>query len=294
MNKLLFIFNPQSGKAKIKNQLFDIIQYYTNNGYLTTIYPTQSAGDGYAYLKNMDEEYDLIVCSGGDGTLNEVISGIVDSGKHRVLGYLPSGSTNDFGRSVGIPSDMENALNITCFGKPCGIDVGSFNDKHFIYVAGFGAFTRVPYSTPQRRKNTLGYLAYILQGILELPEIRSYQLSMEYDGECVEGEFIVGFIMNSFSIAGFRNPAGSLTELNDGLFEVLLVKAPMNIVELQNIIASLLNGNIESEYIFCVQASNIKIHSELIEWTLDGEYGGKYEDAVIVNQKQEIQILINE
>lgn len=294
MDKLLFVFNPLSGKARIRNQLFDIIQYYTNHNKLVTVYPTQSSGDGYEYLKNMDDEYDLIVCSGGDGTLNEVVSGILDSGKSRVIGYIPSGSTNDFGRSIGIPADMEKALDITCSGNLCKVDVGSFNEKYFIYVAGFGAFTRVPYSTPQKRKNTLGYLAYLLQGIQELPEIRGYRLSLEYDDGYINGEFIIGFVMNSFSIGGFKNPFGDMTELNDGLFEVLLVKMPMNIVELQNIITSLLNGNMESEYIICVQSSYIKVCSESMEWTLDGEYGGKCTNAVIVNKRQAIQILASE
>lgn len=290
MKKMLFIFNPSSGKARIKTQLFDIIQFYTGNGYVVTVYPTQQTGDGYNYVKELQDDYDRIVCSGGDGTLNEIVSGILDADKVQKIGYIPSGSTNDFGRSIGIPSDLETALSITCSGKPYGIDVGRFNEKYFIYVAGFGAFTKISYSTPQKMKNNLGYVAYVLQGIKELSELRDYHILMEYDNGKLEGNFIIGFIMNSFSIAGFKNPIGYLTELNDGLFEILLIKNPANIVELQEIIASLISGALDSEQIICVRTSFAKIQSDSMDWTLDGEFGGRYENVEVTNIRQAVQI----
>ncbi|MBQ6834699.1 MAG: YegS/Rv2252/BmrU family lipid kinase [Lachnospiraceae bacterium] len=291
MKNALFIFNPSSGKARIKNQLFDIVQFYTQNGYQVTVYPTQKPRDGYWFTKELRTEYDLIVCSGGDGTLNEIISGCLDSGKITQLGYIPSGSTNDFARSIGIPSELEEALDVTCKGTAYGIDIGHFNNQYFIYVAGFGAFTRISYSTPQKAKNSLGYLAYVLEGIKELTELRSYHVIMEHDFGVVEGDFIMGFVMNSFSIAGFRSPVSSFTELNDGLFEILLIKSPGNILELQEIITSLLSGSLESKHIVCVRTSSIKIRSDLMDWTLDGEFGGRYENVEIFNIRQAIRIL---
>lgn len=293
MKKMLFIFNPSSGKARIKNQLFEIIQFYTEKGYAITIYPTQQPGDGYAYIKELQDDYELIVCSGGDGTLNEIISGILDSGKLRKIGYIPSGSTNDFGRSIGIPQDLKKALDITSNGTPYGIDVGHFNEKYFIYVAGFGAFTKISYSTPQKIKNNLGYVAYVLQGIKELSELRNYHVSLEHDQGQLEDDFMIGFIMNSFSIAGFKNPIGYLTELNDGLFEILLIKRPANIVELQETIASLLSGTLDSERITCVRTSCARIKSDAMDWTLDGEFGGRYENVEVTNIRQAVQVYTN-
>lgn len=290
MKKALFIFNPSSGKAKIKNQLFDIVQFYTKNGYQVTVYPTQTPGDGYLFMKEIQEEYDLIVCSGGDGTLNEIVSGCLDSGVISRLGYIPSGSTNDFARSIGIPSELEDALEVTSNGVAHSIDIGHFNNKYFIYVAGFGAFTRISYSTPQKVKNSLGYLAYVLEGIKELSELRNYHVVMEHDSGSVEGDFIMGFVMNSFSIAGFKSPISFLTELNDGLFEILLIKSPSNILDLQEIIASLLSGSLESEHIICVRTSNINIISDMMDWTLDGEFGGRYKEVNISNIRRAIQI----
>lgn len=292
MKRLLFIFNPTSGKARIRTQLYEILEYYKSQGYLTTVYPTSASGDGYSYVKRMEEDYDLVVCSGGDGTLNEIVSGLLDSNNDTVLGYIPSGSTNDFGRSVAIPADLKRALEISCCGNILKLDAGRLNDRHFIYVAGFGAFTKVSYATPQKMKNTLGYLAYLLQGIKELSELHEYDLSIRYEDGAIEGRYIVGLVMNSFSICGFRNPISSMTELNDGVFEVLLIRMPQNVIELQGIVAALLGNPMDSEYIVCFQTAHMEIDSEPMEWTVDGEYGGKYEHAVIENQNEAVKMFV--
>ncbi len=291
MKHLLFIFNPSSGKARIRPQLYDIVEFYTNQGYQVTVYPTSAAGDAYAFLDALNDEYDLIVCSGGDGTLNEVVAGLLDSQNKTPLGYIPSGSTNDFGRSVGIPTELGTALEISCAGNLQKLDVGRLNDRYFVYVAAFGAFTRVSYVTPQKMKNALGHLAYLLQGIKELSELHAYKLSIQYEGGAVEGEYIVGLIMNSFSIGGFKNPISALTELNDGVFEVILVKMPQNVIELQGVIAALLGDTQDSEHIVCFQTSRMEIQSEMMEWTVDGEYGGRFEQAVVENYNRAIEIV---
>lgn len=290
MKHLFFIFNPQSGKARIRSHLFEIVDFYTRKGYQVTVYPTRTTGDAYSFLNEMKEEYDLIVCSGGDGTLNEVVSGLLDSKNETPLGYVPSGSTNDFGRSVGIPMELRDALEISCGGKSRRLDVGRINKRHFVYVAAFGAFTRVSYGTPQKMKNSVGYLAYLLQGIRELSELHPYRLKVRYESDVIEGEYIVGLILNSFSIAGFKNPISDLTELNDGIFEVLLVKMPKNPMELQSIITALLGDPHNSEHIVCFQASKLEIWSDPTDWIVDGEYGGQYDYVVVVNEHQAIQI----
>lgn len=293
VERLLFVFNPYAGKAKIRLRLYEIVKFYTDHGYLVSIYPTNSSGDAYACMRNLTDEYSLIVCSGGDGTLNEIVSGMLDARRKTVLGYIPSGSTNDFGRSVGIPLNLMSALEISCCGKPFQLDIGRINDRYFVYVAGFGAFTKVSYITPQKMKNALGNLAYLLLGIKELSELHVYEMSIKYDGCNISGQFIVGLIMNSFSIAGFRNPISVMTNLNDGLFEVMLIKRPQNILELQEIVAVLLGNLLNSKHIICFQASYIEIQSDPLEWVVDGEYGGQYKHVVIENQNQAITMFIS-
>lgn len=294
MKKILFIFNPTAGRARIKTKLYEIVDFYSSRDYMVTVYATQKPWDGYELLMSFQDEYDLIVCSGGDGTLNEIISGVLDSGRETLLGYMPSGSTNDFGRSVGIPSEIEDALAVTVEGEPYGVDVGRFNNRYFVYVAAFGAFTNIPYTTPQKMKNSFGYLAYLLEGIKAISELKPYKMVLHYDHGMIEGEFVVGLITNSFSVAGFKNPIHSLTELNDGVFEVLLIRMPRNILELQEIVTSLLSENVNSEFIECLQSSNIQIESEPMAWTFDGEYGGLYESVQIGNLNQAVKIMISQ
>lgn len=294
MKKMLFIFNPISGKARIQFKLYEIVRFYTDHGYVVTIYPTSSIGDGYSFVKNLDEAYELIVCSGGDGTLNEIVSAMMDAGIHATLGYIPSGSTNDFGRSVGIPMNTKKALEISCAGCTFNVDVGRLNERHFVYVAGFGLFTRVSYITPQKIKNVVGYLAYLLEGIKELSELKAYKMSVQFNGENIEGQFIVGLVMNSYSIAGFKNPVSALTKLNDGFFEVMLIRMPKNVLELQGIIAALLGEASSSEQVICFQAPHIEIRSEPLQWVVDGEYGGQYEEVVIENQQQAIAMSVKQ
>ena len=270
MKKLLFIFNPSAGKGRVRTKIAEIVEYYKSQGYLTTIYLTSEKGDGFNFIRDLKEEYDLIVCSGGDGTLNEVVSGILDAQIHTSLGYIPSGSTNDFARSVKIPVTINEATKISCGGIPYELDIGRLNERYFVYVAGFGAFTKVSYATPQKMKNALGYLAYLLQGIKELSELKAYFATISCDGKNVSGYYIVGLIMNSFSIGGFRNPTSKLTDLNDGIFEVLLIRMPQNLIELQGIVAALLGDLNEAKSIEYFQASRIQITSESMEWTADG------------------------
>lgn len=286
MKKLLFIFNPTSGKARIKNQLFDIVNYYTQNDYMVTVVPTQYTRHVYEVLKNHQNFYDMIICSGGDGTLNEAISGIIDSENPVCLGYIPSGSTNDFARTIGIPSNLDKALDISIHGREHCIDIGMLNERYFMYVAAFGLFTNVPYSTPQKYKNSLGYMAYLLEGIRQISELKSYHIALSYEKGVIQNDFIVGMVTNSMSIGGFKNPTSQDVELDDGLFEVILIKKPNNILELQSIVSSLLSEKINTSYITYIQSSCLEIRSSSIDWTVDGEYGGSYEHVTIKNKNR--------
>lgn len=291
--KMLFIINPKAGKAQIKNKLLEILNIFTKNDYRVTVYPTQSHMDARKAAREKSEEFDLLVCSGGDGTLDEVISGMLESKKNVPIGYIPAGTTNDFANSLHIPKNMINAANVVMEGQPYPCDIGAFNNDYFVYVAAFGIFTDVAYQTKQGVKNVLGHLAYILEGMKRLNKIRSFHLKVEYDDQVIIGDFIFGMITNSTSIGGFKNVTDSHVLLNDGLFEVTLIKNPKNPIELQEIISALLIQESNTEYMYAFKTKKLVIvGKEKMSWTLDGEYGGDHEKVVIENMKEVTTIIV--
>lgn len=293
MKKLYFIFNLQSGKATIGSKLGSVIDMFTKAGYEVTARPTQERLDACAAAKYAcNVGYDLIVCSGGDGTLNEVIQGVMKSEDKIPIGYIPAGSTNDFARGVGIPKGIEEAVQWIINGKPYPCDIGSFNDKYFTYIAAFGAFIEVTYETSQQAKNMLGHAAYILNGLTRLKSIKSYHMSVTYDTGTIEDDYIFGMVTNSSSVAGLLSLSDFL--LDDGLYEVTLIKTPSNPLDLQRMIHSLLNIDIDIDtaYIKSFRTSKIKFEcDEELQWTIDGEYGGSYKVTNICNNKQAIELM---
>lgn len=292
--KLLFIFNPRSGKGQIRNKLLDIIDVFVKGGYEVIVHPTQGPLDGCKMAQEMAGNVDLIVCSGGDGTLDEVVTGLMKAQADVPIGYIPAGSTNDFANSLEIPRDMVAAAKDILEGQLYSFDVGDFNNDTFVYVAAFGLFTDVSYQTDQNLKNLLGHLAYVMEGTKRIFDVKSYQVKIEANGTSYEGEYIYGMITNSHSVGGFKNLIGPGVEMNDGLFEVTLIKRPKNLLELNEIIAALLNAYDNTSLIDTFKADFLEIHSqESISWTLDGEYGGDHMDVKIKNKKQALDIVIN-
>ncbi len=291
MKKLLFVFNPFSGKAQIRNYLLEIVDTMVKADYEVTIYPTQCAGDARTKVEKEGANYDLVVCSGGDGTLDETVAGVMNCGKRVPLGYIPAGSTNDFATSIGIPKDMIKAASDAVKGTPFACDIGKFNDANFVYVAAFGLFTEVSYKTSQEWKNVLGHAAYILEGIKILHEIPAYRMQVEFNNCCIQDEFIYGMITNSTSVGGFKGMTGSDVQLDDGIFEVTLIKKPKNPIELNEIIASLVNLVDDTNMIYSFKARNVKfISKKEVAWTLDGEYGGDHIEVNIENLYQAVDI----
>lgn len=292
---LLFIYNPKAGKGKIKKYLFDIIDIFTRAEYSLTVSPTMYPGDAHNITKQCDkDQYDLIVCSGGDGTLNDVVAGMVQCEKKIPIGYIPAGSTNDFAHSLGISNDMVTAAEDILKGKTFSCDVGRFNDQAFVYIAAFGLFTEVSYATDQHLKNTLGHMAYILKGARSLPSVKAYHLSVESKEFSAEGNFIYGMITNSFSVGGFKNITGKDIKLDDGEFEVTLIRRPSCLSELNHIITALLTHRMDSPCIYTFKTSQLKIQSEEeISWTLDGEFGGAHKSVLIQNEQKALSIVIN-
>ena len=295
MKKLLFVVNGHSGKGQIKNKLLDIIDIVIKEGYHVQVHTTQEREDATKVVREQAKYYDLVVCSGGDGTLDEAVTGMMQSEVRTPLGYIPAGSTNDFANSLEIPKDMIQAAKTAVLGVPFSCDVGEFNGDYFIYVAAFGIFTDVSYATSQELKNALGHVAYILEGAKRLHTIKSYHMRVEYDGNEIEGDFLLGMITNSTSVGGFKNMTGKDVKLDDGLFEVTLIHKPKNIIELNTIIASLTNLKDETDLIDSFRADSVKFYSEEeIPWTLDGEFGGDHKEVQIKDHCKAVDIMINE
>ncbi len=292
--RLLFIYNPHAGKAQIRSNLLDIIDVFTKAGYVVTAMPTQKRGDAIETVKKTQNDgYDLLVCSGGDGTLDEVVTGMMQCEKKTPIGYVPAGTTNDFASSLKISGNMKKAAEDIVNGRHYFCDAGSFNDDFFIYVAAFGIFTNVPYETDQAKKNLLGNLAYILEGAKQITDVPSYYIKADIDGTIIEGDYIVGMITNSRSVAGFRKLTGKNVDMNDGLFEVMLIKTPKNIVELNIILTALINRKMHNDYMQTFKAKHITITSpQSIAWTLDGENGGDHKIAQINNEYKALEMVI--
>ena len=282
--ELLFVYNPKAGKAMIKNKLADILDIFARGGYEITIVPTQKRGDAREVVEGRRDSYELVVCSGGDGTLDEVVTGMIRSGIRTPIGYIPAGSTNDFGGSLSLPKKMVRAAETIMEGRNFPCDVGAFNDDIFVYIAAFGLFTDVSYETGQDMKNILGYMAYLLEGMKRLSSVRSFPMKVSWEGNQVEENFIFGMITNSVSVGGFKNITGKHVKLDDGVFEVTLIKSPRNPVELNNIMLSLLNRNIDTNAMYCFRTAELVLESkESVAWTLDGENGGSHTKVVIRN-----------
>lgn len=292
--RMLFIYNPRAGKEKIRSNLLDIIDIFTKADYEVTAYPTQARGDGLMAVKERRPDwYDLVVCSGGDGTLDEVVTGMMQCDERIPIGYVPAGSTNDFANSLKIPRNMIHAAQAIVDGKVFQCDIGAFNDDVFVYIAAFGIFTEVSYETRQDVKNVLGHMAYILEGMRRLSTIKSYRMKVEGDDFSTEGDFLFGMITNSTSVGGFKRITGKYVELDDGVFEVTLIKKPINALELNQITTALVSGNIITESMYCFKTSSLKLISEEpVAWTLDGEFGGKHTEVKIFDQKQALEILV--
>ena len=272
MHKLLLLVNPNAGQRRVNRVLTEIIGVFNEGGYETTVFLTTGPGSGTRIVQERAKDYDLVVCAGGDGTLNETITGLMRAEADCPIGYIPCGSTNDFAATLKLSMDPVQAAKDIMLGKPEEYDLGRWGERYFSYIASFGAFTRVSYSTPQNLKNTLGHLAYVLSGITEIPQIRSIPMSLELDGEQVEGKYLFGAVSNSTSVGGVFTLNPRLVDLRDGKFEVILVRLPKDMAELAQCIAALQNHTYDSAAITFRSVSSLTVRQDpSLVWTLDGE-----------------------
>ena len=291
--KLLFVYNPKAGKAQIRLKLADILDIFAAADYEITVAPTRRRGDARNIVRERSEEYELVVCSGGDGTLDEAVTGMMQSGFRTPIGYIPAGSTNDFGGSLALPKNMVRAAETAVYGTNFPCDIGSFNKDVFVYIAAFGLFTEVSYETAQDVKNVLGHMAYLLEGMKRLSSIRSYQMKVTHDGETVEDDFIFGSVCNSTSLAGLVKLDPNRVRMDDGVFELVLLRMPRTVLDLTNLLVSLKQMQYDDPGIFFRHASHVTVETrDDIPWSLDGEYAPSAPVVNIVNCHGAIELLV--
>ena len=290
--KTLFIYNPNGVHMQIKYNLYDVLNTLSKEYKDLVVYASTKTKDIINYVKKNGSKYELIIVSGGDGSLSEAVNGIMSLKKKPKLGYIPAGSTNDYASSLKLSKDMKKcAKQIVDHKDIKKIDIGKFNNDYFVYVAAFGAFTEVAYSTPQDIKNAIGHLAYLLNGINSISKIKSYDLSIKSDNETYDGKYIYGMITNTLSVGGMYHLNNRNVKLDDGLFEVMLIEKPKDLIELQEITAALLNSKIKTKHVKIFKTKGLTIIPKSnMSWTLDGEYGGSPKKVSIKNISKEITL----
>ena len=294
MKKMLFVMNPYAGMRRANRYVADLLTIFNQAGYEVTAHMTSGTSDAEKIVREKCAQMDLVVCAGGDGTFNETVSGILHSGADVPVGYIPCGSTNDFANSLKLSTNVVQAAKDIVEGTPVRYDMGKFGDRYFSYVASFGAFTKASYSTPQNIKNILGHTAYVLEGIQELPQIRSIPMSFELDGERIEGKYLVGAVSNSTSVGGVFTLNPRLVDLRDGKFEVILVRLPRDMNELAECVTALQNQTYDCAAITFRSVSRLKVCQEpTVAWTLDGERAEGSREIVIENLNRAIRLVRN-
>ena len=293
--RVLLMVNPMAGRQKIRNELLYVVDTLTKAGYETIIYTTQGKDATRDLLAEKDSQFDRVICCGGDGTFNEILSATMHWDKRPILGYIPAGTTNDFAAGLKLPSDIREAAVNIVRGTPHTVDAGLFNTSYFSYVASFGAFTKTSYSTPQNFKNALGHLAYILEGIKEIPAFTSYTVCVEADGQIYKDSYIFGAVSNARSVGGILKISDSLVDLNDGVFEVMMIKMPKTLMDLSAIVTSLTSLNplkYDPSMFLFLQTKELKITFEQeMVWSLDGERVSGGKEARIACIKDAFKIL---
>ncbi len=295
MKRLLLIINPGAGRGAVSGSLFELVNLFTSSGYRVELHPTQREGDATDFLLEYGERFDRVVCCGGDGTVNEVVGGIVRLQKRPELGIIPTGTTNDFSYTIGMPTQVLKAAEVINSAKALPCDTGLFNSRPFIYVAAFGLFTTVTFSTPQQSKQIFGIAAYLFEGIKNIQEMNSVHIKMEHDSGSFEGEYLLCMVSNTVSVAGFRHLFRDVAELDDGEFEITLVRKPASMADLQkilNLLLSMESVDNNFEFLTVLRSSRVVITSEKgVPWTVDGQNAGIHSEVVIEVVPQNLDII---
>lgn len=293
MKNALFIYNPNSGQKTINNQLSWIIDYLSEKEYLTSVYATQAPRDASKIISKYGENFEEIIVAGGDGTLDEAIAAISKAEIDPLISYIPTGSTNDFSKSLKIPTDIEKAVKLASRGSQKRIDIGQIDDKYFVYVAAFGSISDVSFNTDQDAKNIFGRSAYIIEGLkqaLPLTNMTSYKMDVLVDDENISGDFIHFMVTNSVSVGGFEGITGDNVSLSDGIFELTMVRRPQSLADVNKIVSGLTNRE-ENDMLIFRQGSHFEVKTDQkVSWSLDGEYGGTSTFAKIDALKEKVRM----
>ncbi len=292
--RILFTYNPNAGTKAIQSKLYEVVNLLTGEERELIISPTRKRGDAEEAVKEYMKRDHIVqvVCSGGDGTLHEVVNGMMVSENKVPISYIPAGSTNDFGYSLNIPKDTLKAAVLSMEGQKFPVDIGQFQDKYFVYTAAFGMFTEVSYATPQNLKNIFGHMAYLLKGAASLSNLTNHHMKVTYDGNVVEDDFLFGMVVNSESIGGFRGITGTDVCLNDGFNEMMLIR-DCKTVDLPGLGMDILSKNLNNKNIIYAKVKNVTFEStEPVAWTMDGEYGGTLTEANIQVHNKAVSFMI--
>lgn len=292
-NKLLLIVNPKSGKGAAKKHLYDLVRVFNEGGFDVTVYPTKDKNSTIRTVASSAGDYDRVVCCGGDGTLNEVISGIVSEGHSTPVGYIPMGTTNDFSNTLRLSHDPVQAAKDIVKGRVIRYDIGSFGDKYFTYIAATGAFTEASYATPQRLKNTVGHFAYVLEGAKDLIKIRPFKLKVSFDGNVLNGEYIYASVSNTTSVGGIVKLDKREVNTADGCFELILVKKPKDVADAVKLATDILTNRLNNNNVSLLHASKIKMRFDrAAAFTLDGEKGGEHKEIEIEDLRGALRLIV--
>lgn len=291
--RLLFIMNPFAGQKRGKRYLSDILCLFRAHQYVPTVMMTTGRGDATEIVKRHGAGMDMIACIGGDGTFNEVVNGVLQAHLDLPIGYIPAGSTNDFANSLKLPKNIMKAAARVMEGTPQPMDVGRFGDRYFSYVASFGAFTKASYTTPQNVKNALGHLAYVLEGMKDIPSIRPLHLRFETEERVLEGDYLFGAISNSTSVGGILTLNPDMVDMNDGKFELLLVKSPSNVNELNEIVLALSTQKYDTSALSFCTANTVTVYAPAdMDWTLDGERADGADCFKVENLHSAVRVIL--
>ncbi len=293
MKKMLLFVNPAAGREEMRHSLMDVISKFTAAGFDVICHPTQKPQDITEVIAAVGSSYDIVVTCGGDGTLNETVAGLMRLKKRPILGYIPTGTVNDFASSLNIPKTIPEAVETIIHGVPFPVDMGGFNDRYFTYVAAFGAFTKVSYATPRASKQALGRTAYLLEGVRSLSDIRPIHVRAVAGDRVIEDDVLLGMVTNATSVGGFKALDDDIVKMNDGLNELILVRATKDLVEFNALLGSLILRDFTPERYHILQAEQVTLDfQEDVPWTLDGEFGGETRHAEIVNIPTPLRIMV--
>lgn len=293
MKKLLLLINPVTARSALTPHLIDVIDCFEKGGYAVTTHVTQRKNDTQDTVKSIGEQFDTVVCAGGDGTLNETVSAVLELGRQPKVGYIPAGTTNDFAVSWGIPRKPVQAAERIALGEATPIDVSVFNGRPYVYVAAFGAFTEASYATPQPLKQSLGWSAYIFEGMKSLPSIRPIPMRIEYDGGVVEGDFLYGMMSNTRRVGGFDLKMREHISLSDGLMEIILIRRPDNPADNPKMLGAVLMQDTSSEFIVFAHTKSLRFETEdAVSWTIDGENGGEIRKGEIILKEHAVELFL--